>query len=207
LVLACAVIPFLAAGCALYQFPIQPGDVLFQDDFDRPDSGWDRYHDATYSADYVNGAYRVHILTPDTDAWANPRLRFGDVRIEVDATKWGGPDDNIFGVLCRYQDVRNFYYFLVSSDGYAGIGAYKEGRRKLLTGESLLPSPAVAQGDTGNHLRADCLGFKLDFYVNGFLVAQAQAAEWMEGDVGLLAGTYTEPGTEILFDNFSVRQP
>lgn len=43
------------------------------------------------------------------DAWANQSRSFpGDVRIEVDAAKIGGPDDNDFGVICRYQDIDNF---------------------------------------------------------------------------------------------------
>ncbi len=43
--------------------------------------------------------------------------------------------------------------------------------------------------------------------MNGILVAETQAAEFPSGDVGLIAGSYGQPGTEILFDNFSVLQP
>jgi hypothetical protein len=39
------------------------------------------------------------------------------------------------------------------------------------------------------------------------LVAETQAAEWRSGDIGLLAGTYDQAGTEILFDNFSAVRP
>jgi len=194
-------------SCAYFQLPVQPGDVLFQDDFSLDSSGWDRYQDSTSSAGYESGQYRITVTVPQTDAWANPRLQFQDVRIEVEASKLGGPDDNVFGVLCRYQDPRNFYFLLISSDGYVGVGAYKDGRRKLLSNDSLLPSPAVIQGAATNFLRADCIGYKLDLYVNSFLVSQAQAAEWMEGDVGLLAGTYGQGGTDIGFDNFTVTQP
>jgi hypothetical protein len=81
---------------------------------------------------------------------------------------------------------------------------YKDGRRRLLTDESLLPHAAVARGAATNHLRADCIGFRLEFYVNGQWVAGAAAAEWPAGDLGLIAGTYGLGGTEILFDNFSV---
>jgi len=192
------------AACTLLELPSEPGSVLFQDDFSRQSSGWDRYRDETYSTDYAGGAYRIHVLRPNTDAWANPGLELGDAQLEVDATKAGGPDDNVFGVICRYQDARNFYFFLVSSDGYTGIGVYKDGRRRLLTDQSLLPHLAVAQGETTNHLRADCVGYRLDLYVNGQWVAGAAAAEWPQGDVGLIAGTYELGGTEILFDNFSV---
>jgi hypothetical protein len=47
----------------------------------------------------------------------------------------------------------------------------------------------------------------LALFVNGRLVAEAQAAEWQSGDIGLIAGTYDLPGTDVLFDNFSVLQP
>ncbi len=195
------------SACSLLELSTEPGGVLFQDDFSRPSSGWDRYQDETYASDYYEGGYRLHILRPNTDAWANPGLDFEDVRIEVDATKIGGPDDNIYGVLCRYQDPLNFYYLLISSDGFTGIGVYKNGRRLLLTDDSLLPSSAVVRGSATNHLRADCVGRRLRLSVNGQLVAEASAAEWERGDVGLIAGSYDLAGAEILFDNFSVLQP
>lgn len=197
----------LLTGCASLGAGLDPGQVIFQDDFSRPTSGWDRYHDTTYLSDYSDGAYRIHVLTPNTDAWANPDLNLSDVRIEVDASKAAGPDNNVFGVLCRYQDSRNFYFFLASSDGYAGIGVYKDGRRRLLSDKSLLPSPAVHRGQGSNHLRADCVGYRLTLYVNGQLVAESQAAEWPSGDIGLIAGTYDLPGADVVFDNFSVLQP
>ncbi len=196
----------LASACSLLELPNEPGSVLFQDDFSRASSGWDRYRDSTYESDYSEGTYRIHVLRPNTDSWATPGLRFTDVQIEVDATKAGGPDDNVFGLICRYQDPRNFNFFLVSSDGYTGIGVYKDGRRHLLTDESLLPHPAIIQGAATNHLRADCIGFRLDLYINGQWVAGVASAEWPAGDVGLMAGTYEQGGTEMLFDNFSVLQ-
>lgn len=183
------------------------GEVLFQDDFSRRISGWDQHQDDTYSADYVDGFYLMQVHQAGTDVWSTPDLDFGDVRVQVEASKIAGPDDNVFGVLCRYQDARNFYFFVISSDGYAGIGINKDGRRRLISAEALLPSAAVRQGEAGNVIRADCLGYHLRLFVNGVLVAEAQAAEWTSGDVGLLAGTYETAGVQILFDNFSVVQP
>lgn len=196
-----------ALACNLQQPPAVSGDVLFQDDFSRSMSGWDRYHDDVYSADYSQGGYRIQVFAPQTDAWANPGLSLSDVRIEFDATKQSGPDDNTFGVLCRYQDARNFYFFLLSSDGYTGIGISIDGRRMLLSGDTMYPSGAVLLGDVTNHIRADCIGFQLALYVNGILVAQAQSSQWGAGDVGLTAGSYDQPGVAVLFSNFTVIQP
>lgn len=182
--------------------------VLFQDDFSNPDSGWDRVNVKDGMTDYTeNGTYRILVNLPNTDVWSNPGLTFTDVRIEVDATKVGGPDDNDFGVQCRYQDADNFYFFIISSDGYYAIGKVKNGEQTLLSGESMDYSDAVLQGAATNHLRADCVGSYLAFYVNGTPLATVEDSDFTQGDVGLMAGTFDTPGTDILFDNFTVLQP
>jgi hypothetical protein len=196
-----------AARCTWTEIPAESGSVLFQDDFARASSGWDRYQDSLYSSDYIDGVFRISIAAPDTNAWATPGLDIGDVRIEVEATKVSGPDDNVFGILCRYQDSQNFYFFLISSDGFAGVGVRRAGETTLLSGLAMTPSEAVLQGSARNHLRADCFGDQLDLYVNGQAVAHAVASDWLRGDVGLIAGTYAEPGVVIDFDNFSALQP
>jgi hypothetical protein len=104
-------------------------NVLFQDDFSQTSSGWDRYTGDDAITDYNNGVYRMWVNSDNTDIWANPGLNFQDVRVEVKATKIAGPDDNDFGVICRYQDVENFYFMIVSSDGYYGIGAVEAGEQ------------------------------------------------------------------------------
>ncbi len=168
------------------------GDVLFQDSFEHPASGWDRYQGPDYRADYSGGAYRFEVL---------------DVQIEVDARKIDGPDDNLFGVLCRYQDAADFYFFVVSSDGYTGIGIRQQGQTRLLSADSLLPHSAVATGGLPNHLSVRCMGPSLDLRVNGMPVASVTAEEWAEGDVGLIVGAYDEAGVIVEFDRFSVLQP
>ncbi|MDX1600817.1 MAG: hypothetical protein R3191_04820 [Anaerolineales bacterium] len=194
-------------ACAGLEIETSSGDVLFQDDFSRPISGWDRHHGDDYDADYSNGAYIIRVNTPNSDVWSTPDLSFTDLQMQVEATKTAGPDDNLFGLICRYQDARNFYFFALSSDGYAGIGINKGGRRRIISGDALLPAEAIRQGSETNTVRADCEGFKLQLYVNGVLVRESQAAEWSQGDVGLLVGTYDDPGVEIRFDNLSVVMP
>lgn len=196
----------LLASCADVR-SARSGDVLFQDSFEHPSSGWDRHHGADYRADYVDGAYRIEVLQPNTDAWSTPELSFGDAQIEVDARKVGGPDDNLFGVLCRYQDSSSFYFLLISSDGYAGIGIVQQGEARLLSSDTMLPHPAVATGGALNRLSAQCLGQRLALAVNGEVVASVATAELSGGDVGLIAGAYDEPGVIIEFDNFTVLQP
>jgi hypothetical protein len=206
MLLGLAMLTFCHA-CDLLEPPVKSGSVLFQEDFSRTASGWDRYSDDTYITDYWDGGYRIAIFTSETNVWARPHLNFGDTLVQVLATKIEGPDNNVFGVLCRYQDARNFYFFLLSSDGYYGIGVYQDGEEILLSNETMLPSEAINQGEATNHIRADCVGEQLSLYINGALVTQAVATNWLGGDVGLIAGTYDKPGTNILFENFSVLLP
>ena len=204
---ASAIFTIFFGGCTLLDPRVGPGEVLFQDDFSRASSGWDRYQDGIYRADYQDGEYQIEIYTPETLAWSLPKLSFTDVWISVEAAKAKGPDDNAFGVICRYQDPGNFIFFLISSDGYAGIGRYIDGEKTLLSDESLLPTDAVHSGDEGNFIQAECIGDHLTLYVNNTRVTDVIIKDVRSGDVGLIAGTYSDPNVEIHFDNFSTIQP
>jgi hypothetical protein len=201
---ACSMLPVGESGSPA---PPLPENVLFQDDFSDPSSGWDRVSEPEGITDYYEGVYRIFVNTINQDVLSNPGLSFSDVRIEVDTAKVGGSDDNDFGVVCRFQDLDNFYFFIISSDGYYGIGKVFEGQQSLIGSESMLPSEVIRQGDTTNHMRADCIGSRLSLYINDEFLAQYEDADLVSGDVGLIAGTIVSPGTDIHFDNFKVLKP
>ncbi len=188
----------------------QSSNVLFSDDFSNSGSGWDQTTDSDGSTDYYNGSYRIQVQTTNLSMWANPSKSFpSDVRIEVDATKNGGPDDNAFGIICRYQDTNNFYRFYISSDGYAGVLKVANGDSNVIssTDGQLHQVDGINQGAATNHIRADCVGSNLTLYANGKQVASATDSEFTGGDVGLIARTYDTGGVDILFDNFVVSKP
>lgn len=184
-----------------------PSSVLFQDDFSNPSSGWDRVDSNEGITDYAQGYYRIYVNIKDSDIWSNPHLNFTDTRVEVEATKVSGDENNIFGLLCRYKDHENFYFLVVSSDGYYGIGKVKNGTQSLIGMENMLSTDQVIQGNAANHLRADCVKDTLALYVNGQKLSEQTDGELTSGDVGLFAGAFDTPGTDIHFDNFSVLKP
>ncbi len=183
------------------------GRLLFQDDFSDAKSGWDSLINEDGITDYDNGQYRILVNTTNTDVWANPGLNFTNTIIEVDATKAGGDDNNDLGVICRYKDSNNFYFFVISSDGYYGIGKFIDGQQVLVGMESMPPTDAVRQGNATNHIQAECNGSTLRLVVNGQQMAETTDSDFTSGDAGLLAGSFENPGTDILFDNFIVREP
>lgn len=197
----------LISSCTNWHLPKESGAILFQDDFSSPSSGWSRYQDQVYFSDYHNGSYRISISQPNVEIWALPGLNLSDVMIDVKVTKISGPDNNSFGVLCRYRNPGDFYFFIISSDGYGGIGYYHQGQREMLSGQPLLPNDAVIQGNGTNALRIECHGPRLALYANGQLIHEVQSSLLETGDVGVFAGTYDQGGTELLFNDFLVRNP
>lgn len=187
--------------------PEKSGSLLFQDAFSDPSSGWDRVRQAEGLTDYDNGAYRIYIDDTHADYWANPGLTFTDVNLEVEAKKIGGPDNNNYGLLCRYQNRNNFYFFIVSSDGYYGIGKVENGTQRLIHPDQMHPSWAIRKGSGANHLRAVCEGSRLALWVNGELVAETRDTNFASGDIGLIAGSFDQPGVDIVFDQLVVRIP
>ena len=205
-----AVLTFATLSCQAVTGRLQTptaSNILFRDDFSNTNSGWDRVNIGKDIADYAEGAYRIYINEPNVNVWANPGLNFSDTRVEVDATKVGGPDDNDFGITCRVKDTNHFYFLIISSDGYYGIGKMKGELQAFIGMEAMLPSEAILQGNRTNHLRADCVGNSLTLYVNGTKVGQATDTEYTSGDIGLIAGTFNKPGADIRFDNLYVFKP
>lgn len=192
----------------------RPSNVLFQDDFSDPSSGWDQFSDTDGLTNYEDGTYRIFIDTPEFTFWANPGLGEtlpSDVRIEVDATKVGGPNFNDFGVLCRYSGTgssANFYEFIITSDGYAGIVRVTGSSQDVISTDGQLQSfDAVIQDNATNHIKAECFGDTFTLYVNDVLFTSVTDVTLTSGDVGLLASTYDEGGVDIHFDNFLVTVP
>jgi len=182
-----------------------PGDVLYQESFADNTSGWDRVRNDGGIMDYDSGGYRILVRQADMNFWSTPSENFGDVRVEADVTKLNGPNENRAGLMCRYQN-GNYYFFIISNDGFYAIGKFTNGQAILIGQESMVPVEFI-QTDGVNHLRADCIGNTLTFYVNFNQVASTLDVDFAAGGVGVLAGAFDEPGVDVLFQNFVVMQP
>lgn len=185
--------------------PANAGDILYKEDFADNTTGWHRVANDNGIMDYDNGGYRILVRQPKLNVWSTAEKNFGDVRIEADVIKLHGPDENRMGLMCRYQ-AGNYYFFLITNDGYYAIGKFIGGMTLLLGQAVMQPSDTIQKGSM-NHLRADCIGNKLTFYVNFTEVASATDTDFPSGDVGVLAGSFAEPGVDVLFDQFVVIQP
>jgi hypothetical protein len=199
LLTACASVPIPAVSTA------NPGDVLYEEQFENNTTGWARIANDNGIMDYDGGGYRILVRQPKLNIWSTSEQNFGDVRVETDVIKLNGPDENRMGLICRYRG-GDYYFFMISNDGYYVIGKFIGGLTLLLGQNEMKTSDAIQTG-TMNHLRVDCIGDKLTFYINFTEVASATDADFPSGDVGVVAGAFSEPGVDVMFDNFVVIQP
>jgi hypothetical protein len=203
LLAACSAIPILDNSNL-----VGTGGILYMDDFSNPKSGWPSWNNENGSfIGYQAAGLRILVNQAQTDLFARPGRIFADTRIEVDTVKIGGPDNNHFGILCRYQDVKNYYAFLVTSDGYNGIVKVKDGNFSMLSGATLEYNQAIRQGENQNHLRADCADQSLSLWVNNQKSLKALDPDFSSGGIGLTTGSYAIGGVDVYFDNFIVFNP
>jgi hypothetical protein len=187
------------------------GGSLFADDFEgNQNCGWVTYNRGGAAVAIEEGLLTLTTSQPGQIWWTNAQRSFDDVVISAEAELARGPEDNAFGLICRYQNSENFYVFLISSDGYYAIGKYQSGSNQIeyLTGDGqYAPSDAIRTGASLNTIRATCIGSELTLTVNGVLLDSVEDPTFVTGDIGLAASTF-EPGTLVVsFDNVRVLAP
>ena len=102
-----------------------------------------------------------------------------------------------------YNNAKNYYAFLISSDGYYAIRKRTpETSLRVISSGGYQYSEEILQSSQVNHLRADCNLDRLRLFVNGVLLAEVVDKDISRGDVGLIAGTFSSETTQIYFDNF-----
>lgn len=85
--------------------PANPkSEILFRDDFSNTNGTWitGQYPEGIYGMTY--GGFRFMVNKTKFDYWTSLQQDFKYVIIEVEATKLGGAEHNLFWVICRFRD-------------------------------------------------------------------------------------------------------
>lgn len=191
--------------------PCNDGGSLFYDDFSgEQECGWALYNQSGAVTTIEDGVFRISTSQPGQIWWSNPGRNFSDVAISTQARQVSGPNDNAYGVICRYQNEENFYLFLISGDGYYAIGKYQTGSDQIvyLSGDGRFQfSDIINQGVATNQIQVSCIGNELSLAVNGLLLESVVDPTFVTGDVGLGVSTL-ELGTAVVeFDQIQVLAP
>lgn len=191
-------------GATGYAQAAPSGEILFEDDFSDPNSGWIVYHDDEFSADYQNGEFLIDVKPENSTNSGIYDQYFGDVVVSVDARIDMATGVGDYGIICRFQDNDNFYALEISEDGYFSIWMLQSGDFSYLyEWEYFYTIPA---GQTAN-ITAACVGDMLSLAVNNVLLVEVTDSSFASGDVGLVAGTFETGGISVAFDNIVVQSP
>jgi hypothetical protein len=212
--------PTAALGSAPTQTSVTPtpanipaavanSSVLFQDDFSNPDSGWVAEKTDYGQFAYTDGEFRILLNKADFNTYALlPAHDFDNISVEVDARLADGPQDGVFGLMCRVTanagTASQAYVFAMRADGVYAILKRTSPTfwDALVSGKQ---SAAIKTGNATNHLRADCSDNNLVFYVNGQKLLETSDADFKSGQVGLAVTTQpNSQAMDVYFDNFVV---
>lgn len=181
---------------------------LLSDDFSSNRNGWPNFA-ATSSKDMgfaviENGKYQ---LTPVQDRAygvvpAPKQAVDGNVRMSSSFFMFAGLGAGGAGLVCRMQDMHNFYAFIVLGSGEWRISKAVKGVVSVL-----------AQGKVGNQVMAgavdanlgvECDGSQLRLSLSGREVGSARDSTFAAGKVGLFVAGEEAAGTSASFDSFSL---
>jgi hypothetical protein len=196
-------------ACSLIPQNLESGTVLLRDDFSNTNAKWKIWSKTGESAvSIIDGNLTMILQKPNTDIITTNYITHPDVYIEVDAFKDFGSNDNLIGVVCRYQNDQNYYAFVLSSDGYYGIVKKKLGKTELLDSQKMKFSEIINQGKEINHLSAICNENSLQFFINGYEMMSVVDNDFKNGQNGLLIGSFADPEDLVVsFDNFLLIKP
>ena len=182
--------------------------ILFSDDFSDESSGWDTYADEEGSAFYQDGW--LHIKDNPYGVYAENSYGyqyFTDFVLEVETKLVDGTEDNWQRIICRSDEVNNYYSFDISADGYYEILKFVNGNRVVLRQPTV--SIDIHQGrGVINFVRVECIGSTLRLSVNDHLLAEVTDSTFTGGDIALGADSLGGAQfTEVAFDNIVVTEP
>jgi len=196
-------------ACQFFIHPYSSGEIIFADDFSTSNENWDIWEEPNESAvSYFEEGLIIIVSKPNLDIITTTHVSYPDVLIKTIARKRLGTNDNAYGIVCRYLNNRNYYGFLISSDGYYGIAKVVEGEYKLISSENMEFDESIHQGGVENSISAKCEENTLTLSINGVEKTSVIDEDLTEGKTGLITGSFSEAGeTAVLFDNFLVMVP
>ncbi|HZK17235.1 MAG: hypothetical protein WDA04_00880 [Anaerolineaceae bacterium] len=185
----------------------ESGQILFEDDFDDHSTGWEVVNNAYELKGYSTGGYMISINQPSSRAISTTNLSYTNTEISVETQKITGARDTQFGLVCRYQDKFNFYSFVISADGYAGIVRIVDGLKELIGSEQFIRVESLNLDDGQNRMTALCSDDNLILEVNGETILKVKDDTFSSGDTGLFVETFEVASAAVVFNDFLIKKP
>jgi hypothetical protein len=177
--------------------------ILYQDDFSNPDSGWPINDSGNTKVGYINGEYQILIRTA---GWLNAvSSGFGtqDYKVSVQLRNVTGAFASygiIFGIM---PDWSSWYSLEIYPDGWYGVYKYDTYGGGKVFAEAF--SPAIKLSTATNIITVERNTPAITVYANGQILTTIPS-EYFYGSryLGLINYSYDQPNIDVRFDNFRV---
>jgi hypothetical protein len=187
---------FLPVLYQTYQLP------YFFDDFSNPASGWPISQTSIGSWGYVNGQYRMQILTGGYTDYAGNSLYASDFQAQVSAYSDTPTIDNYglyFGLI---SGVGKYFFDVSPNSGTFSLWRHDDVQNSWISVVGWTYSPAILTSTQTNLLKVTRSGSTITMYVNQQQLSQVVDSTLGAGYVGLAtASAYAN--AEAFFDNFA----
>ena len=194
----------LEAGTYLNEYVFEVRDVTtVEDEFNESSGKWDETVQQNFSQWTEGGSFNIQVHKENFAAWSIYHdLEAEDILILTKARRVSAVE-GAFGLIFRYQDVSNFYYFLVDDSGYFTLGKRIDGEWTNLIDWTF--SDTILAGDEFNSLGIMATGNELVAFINLHVVGEVVDNSFAIGGVGLIAQSINDQGEMYAeFDQFSL---
>ncbi len=177
------------------------GQIIFEDDFSDPKSGWSNIVDKDGESKYENGEYVIRVRKPMYLVWSDQEYLYDPIVIEADVRVVESVGDADYGFICGLVDNEHFYVLEISEDGYYTI--WKQDGKDTFFLVDWSYSQEVAGGGPFR-LSAQCGKDQLVLALDGTVLATTVDPDYQPGGIGMLAGTFDLSGFKVAFDNLQL---
>ena len=182
---------------------IRAADPDVEDLFAVDNGTWGIGYTGATSTYFKSGRLHVSVDDNNTIAWAEGSTTVGDFYAEVDTVHWEGPVNNQLGIIFRYVDADNFYFFAIGNDGYYSLQILQNDEWSMLIDWTESATIEVGEGET-NTLGLLVEGSDITLLINDYIVDRITDDTFAGGTLALAAGAFDEPPVDIGFDDFAV---
>jgi hypothetical protein len=189
--------------------PVSGSNILLQDAFTDPSTGWPEdkfdnyfvgYHEPEYYHVEVTGAnYKTTVFEPGKQS-------FDDFTVELQvltaSAKTSPAGDFRYGLAFR-RSGDQYYAFTISPRTKKWYVLKSSPNELVVLTEGL--NENIHDLDTDDSLRVDAQGSNFFFHINGQLVGQLADADYSTGQIGFYVESFDSPNTHIHFDDLTIR--
>lgn len=187
--------------------PIRAEQPDYTDDFRRASDRWPTSDGSDGSIAFRDRGLSFQVKSPNYALWSDNKevaaLNPGDMLVEADATSNGGQPNDTYGLMVRYTDSDNFYFFGISNLNTFSFWRVLKGQWTKL--QDWTQDDAILSGEgVTNRLSVLAQGDAFTLLANDTPLAVVTDATHPAGGVGFYVQTYDQPGLDVTFDNLDV---